>query len=230
MSADDDNDGEEAPAWLTSYSDMMTDLLAIFVILFSFAMMAVAQQNYTLKTELEEAEDVASLSAEEQGGSGGTDQVASDFDKIYEAIKEKVNESGYADTILLDKTDEYINFRFKDTVLFYPDSPTMRETSFDILQYMGDLLLSVDSSIDTIEISGYTAKVGEDVSTNYVAWKLSADRAISVLNFFVSNCDLPQSKMSIAGYSHYRPVADNDNEENRSQNRRVEVKITRVSS
>ena len=29
-----------APGWLTSYSDMMTDLLAIFVILFSFAMVS----------------------------------------------------------------------------------------------------------------------------------------------------------------------------------------------
>nr|PZN07793.1 MAG: hypothetical protein DIU64_11700 [Caldicoprobacter oshimai] len=31
---------EESPGWLTSYSDIMTDLLAIFVLLFSFATLA----------------------------------------------------------------------------------------------------------------------------------------------------------------------------------------------
>jgi outer membrane protein OmpA-like peptidoglycan-associated protein len=35
--------------------------------------------------------------------------------------------------------------------------------------------------------------------------------------------------MSISGYSRYHPIANNDTEENRQLNRRVEIKITRVT-
>jgi chemotaxis protein MotB len=228
---------EEAPAWLTSYSDMMTDLLAIFVILFSFAMMAVSQQNYSIRTELEKSKQAAagSASVAQETVSGTASQAANqaaskDFDEIYESIQKKINQSGYSESILLEKGEGFIKFRFKDNVLFYPDSPTMRESSFDILQYMGGLLLSVDDQIGSIEISGHTAMAGDESQNNYFAWELSSDRAIAVLKFFSSKCDLPQSKMIVSGYSYYHPVAGNEAEEGRSQNRRVEVKINQTGS
>ena len=221
---DDDGDEKAAPSWLSSYSDMMTDLMAIFGVLFAFAMMATSQENQDIREEMQTVREQAGLSVEAGEGSY---QLEDEFDEVYEQIKNKIAEGGYSESILLEKEDGYINFRFKDNLLFYPDSAVMRESSFDILRYMGDLLLGVDSGIDSIEISGFTAKVGDESPGNFFSWELSSDRAISVLKFFSTECSLPQSKMFVSGYSHYRPVAENDTEEDRSLNRRVEVKIVR---
>jgi chemotaxis protein MotB len=221
---DDDEDDDGSESWLASYSDMMTDILAIFVILFSFAMMSVAQQNVNIRKELQEEQELSSSQSYE------IQQANEEFDRVFQLIKEKIEESGHSDSILLDRDEGYIKFRFKDNVLFYPDSPTMKETSYDILKYMGDLLLDIDKHIKSIEISGHTAKVDGKEKINVVAWKLSSDRALSVLKFLVNQCDLPQNKMVISGYSHYNPVADNSNEKDRSLNRRVEIKIIRIGT
>jgi chemotaxis protein MotB len=37
-------------------------------------------------------------------------------------------------------------------------------------------------------------------------------------------------KISIAGYSEYRPIAPNDSEENRAKNRRVDIVIISTQS
>ncbi|WP_099204652.1 OmpA/MotB family protein [Scatolibacter rhodanostii] len=227
---DDDDEDEGGEGWLASYSDMMTDLMAIFVILFSFAMMNQSQQA-TIAQKAESAlEEVQGEIAEGVGSGTGNYQLESEFDEIFELIRQEIDESGYSESIQLEKSDGFITFRFKDNVLFYPDSPVMRESSSGILQYMGDLLLSVDAGIDSIEISGFTANVGNSDPSNFFSWELSSDRAISVLKFFALTCNLPESKMFVSGYSHYRPIAGNDTEEDRSLNRRVEVKIVRTKA
>jgi chemotaxis protein MotB len=236
--------------WLTTYADMMNNLLVLFMALYAMSVMDLEKFQALANSLNSEFVGTASQVVENAAGIGANsdieyplsspplasgqpeltpDVAAQDFDKIYAAIQKKINESGYDDSILLEKSEGYIKFRFKDSVLFYPDSPKMKDTSYEILKYMGDLLLSIDPSIQTIEIGGHTATVNGGNTTSFFAWELSSDRAIAVLEFFVKNCSLPQAKMTVSGYSHYQPVAGNDNEEDRAQNRRVEVKITRVS-
>jgi chemotaxis protein MotB len=98
----------------------------------------------------------------------------------------------------------------------------------DILQYVGSTVKTVDSLVSSIQIAGHTAQVGQDTTTNFFAWELSSDRAITVLKFLVQKCSLPQSKMTVSGYSHYVPVATNDTEAGRATNRRVEIKVSKI--
>lgn len=220
----EDDEEEESESYLASYSDLVTDLMAIFVLLFSFAMMATAQQNYTMKQEIQDQPQTAIMAED----TAAMQEAEDDLDMIYEAIQLRIESGQYSDGITLERGEGYITFKFRDSLLFYPDSPNMRTDSTDILEYMGELLLSVEHSIDNVAISGHTAKVSEDAQANTIAWKLSSDRAIAVLQFFVDQCNLPESKMAVAGYAHYRPVADNDTPEGRSLNRRVEIKISKV--
>ncbi|MEA4921228.1 MAG: OmpA family protein [Clostridiaceae bacterium] len=244
----DDSDEGAAADWLTSQSDLMTNLLAIFAMLFALSLLTQATESSANAANASagdneskngQSSEIVSTEAPDSAVSdlidtgdgaqlgGYTDAVDDQFDKIFLTIKEKIDQSGYSDSIILEKSTEYIKFRFNDSVLFYPDSPTMRETSFDILKYMGDLLYSIDDLIMSIEIGGHTATTGEKTSS-FFSWELSSDRAIAVLKFFVNNCSMPESKMVVSGYSRYQPVASNDTEASRAQNRRVEVKITRV--
>ena len=62
--------------------------------------------------------------------------------------------------------------------------------------------------------------MGSDASNN----KLSQDRVNSVKTYLVSK-GISESRMQAKGYGKTKPVATNDTEEGRQQNRRVEFSI-----
>lgn len=71
-----------------------------------------------------------------------------------------------------------------------------------------------------IEISAHTDNVGTDDYN----MKLSQARAESVLNYFVTN-GIPMNRLTAKGFGSSKPVADNNTEQGRQKNRRVEFKI-----
>ena len=71
-----------------------------------------------------------------------------------------------------------------------------------------------------IEVSGHTDSTG-DPKQNQI---LSENRAKAVYNF-LTNAGIPVSRLTYKGYGKTKPVASNDAEEGRSQNRRTEFTI-----
>ncbi|MEM6961821.1 MAG: OmpA family protein [Myxococcota bacterium] len=53
-------------------------------------------------------------------------------------------------------------------------------------------------------------------------WELSAGRGVTVTRFLVEN-GVPANRLSAAGYADTQPVASNDADEGRAQNRRIEI-------
>lgn len=68
-----------------------------------------------------------------------------------------------------------------------------------------------------VEIQGHTDNVGDDAAN----LKLSQDRAQAVLDWFVKH-GIAAERLTAVGYGETKPVASNDAEDGRSQNRRVE--------
>ena len=240
-----DEDEDEREEWLASYSDLITDLLAVFVLLFSFSTLTTAvaraddKKDGPIATESQLVDtsyhrDNSDTSWTTSYNTSYTSDVSysgepSEYDLIYEYIKNKIKESGYSDSITIEKGKQYIIFRFTDNVLFHPDSPQMKSSSHDIITYIGATLNTIEDKIKFIEIGGHTALVL--IHTNPIdPWVLSCERAVTVLKFFRDECKLPESKMVAMGFSHYQPLYPNDTEANKAKNRRVEVKITYVNA
>ena len=79
--------------------------------------------------------------------------------------------------------------------------------------------------VDSIVISGHTDSTGTDENNRL----LSTDRANAVLGYLLGNGGTKlqnyASYFCAAGYGETRPVADNETEEGRAQNRRIEISI-----
>ena len=58
-------------------------------------------------------------------------------------------------------------------------------------------------------------------------WELSVARASGVARFLIEETGLPAYQFSVTGYSSFRPVRPNTNEENRRLNRRVEIILSK---
>lgn len=78
----------------------------------------------------------------------------------------------------------------------------------------------IDSPGFTIEIGGYTDAIGSDAANQ----KLSEARASSVRSYLISK-GVAANVLSAKGYGEANPVASNDDETGRADNRRVEMRI-----
>jgi len=87
------------------------------------------------------------------------------------------------------------------------------------LKGLKDLNIEVAGHTDNVPIARRSRHIFND---NY---ELSLARARSAANYLMQELDLSPEQVTIAGYGAEKPIANNSNEQMRSQNRRVEVNI-----
>ena len=78
-------------------------------------------------------------------------------------------------------------------------------------------VLRVDGHTDNIPLSGTGA-----IKDN---WELSSKRATSVVRFFIEQ-GIPARRLVAAGFGEFQPLEDQDTDEARAKNRRIELKLT----
>lgn len=78
-------------------------------------------------------------------------------------------------------------------------------------------VLRVDGHTDNVPLAG-TGRFADN-------WELSSARATSVVKFLISK-GVPANRLVAAGFGEYQPIAEGDTPEARSQNRRIELKLT----
>lgn len=114
-----------------------------------------------------------------------------------------------------------IYIQFNNNVLFMPDESSLREGSEEIIGFLGECLQKVDDDIALVIIKGHTADAPSEVDSRI----LSSERASTISNFLEKNYQIESTKLYPIGLAGDYPVATNDTEEGRSQNRRVEIVI-----
>jgi chemotaxis protein MotB len=88
-----------------------------------------------------------------------------------------------------------------------------------ILKDNKDSFIRVDGHTDNVKIS---PRLRQQIPTN---WELSALRAAKVLRHLEERAGVNPNSLFLAGFSMYRPVADNKSEQGRELNRRVEITL-----
>ena len=107
---------------------------------------------------------------------------------------------------------------FKSDYLFATNSSTLLPGAYDEVQRVANVLRQYPET--NIQIAGHTDSTGSD-SYNQ---KLSERRAEAVKNALVGMGVSP-SRLTTIGYGESKPIASNNNEGGRQQNRRVEVRV-----
>ncbi|HKP64945.1 MAG TPA: OmpA family protein [Polyangiales bacterium] len=105
------------------------------------------------------------------------------------------------------------------TINFRPNSSTLDPGSNDILNQIA-LTLRKHREIEQIEIGGHTDITGP----RSLNMRLSRDRARSVRVYLIGR-GIPPARLSARGFGPDKPLADNETDEGRSKNRRVEFLV-----
>ncbi len=218
--------------WMATYADLVTLLLTFFVLLYSMSSIDAEKWERFAKS-LRGGEDtnqvVVNPSEEGEPGLSPPDEGTSDeelsLDELYEALSEFVEAQGMAGEVQVSKNEVAIYVRFNNSLLFEPNESTLLASSGDVLSFIGDALTATEEMIYLVEIIGHTASVeggaGSDVST----WDLSTERASTIAKYLDSVTNFPSKKLKSSGHANDFPIASNDTEEGRSQNRRVDLTI-----
>ncbi|HOZ30304.1 MAG TPA: OmpA family protein [Bacteroidales bacterium] len=112
-----------------------------------------------------------------------------------------------------------VGSKFKLNRIFFEfNSAELITTSFIELDDLSEILISKPNL--RIEIRGHTDNIGTDSYNK----SLSIKRAAAVYDYLLSK-GIEKSRMKYRGFGNKVPLSDNDTEEGRSQNRRVEIVI-----
>lgn len=109
-----------------------------------------------------------------------------------------------------------------EKVQFEHASAKIQSVSHSLLDEVAQAIKD-NPQIKKIEVQGHASSEGKD-SYNL---KLSDQRANAVRDYLVGNGGIADKKLSAKGYGEAKPIADNETEEGRETNRRVEFLITK---
>lgn len=102
-------------------------------------------------------------------------------------------------------------------VLFETGSSTLKPEGQAAVAQVASVLRQIPDR--EFQVAGHTDNVPFRGGDN---WTLSTQRAVNVLRFLVQN-QVPANRLSASGYADTQPVASNDTETGRQQNRRIDI-------
>lgn len=212
----EDEKKDNSERWLLTYSDMITLLLALFIILYGMSSLNTGKFEDMSKGLQKALNNEGAQMAGPEAGS---------LNDVYQTLNQYISSNDLTKVMNLSYTGNSVTIHLKDTILFTPGTAHLQPDSGPVLQAITNAVKTVYDNVTHITITGNTADLGHrDAANEADSWQLSVDRAVSVLNQ-MSDLGLAPDKLSIEGRSHYNPIASNDTEEGRAQNRRVEITI-----
>ena len=111
------------------------------------------------------------------------------------------------------------SIEIKDKVQFATGKAEILPPSFGLLDEVAKVFVD-NPQIEVVQVEGHTDSTG----TPGINRKLSQERAESVLKYLAAR-GVDKKRMVAKGFGPDRPIADNNDEAGREQNRRVEFNI-----
>ena len=231
--------------WMDTYGDMVTLLLCFFVLLYSMSTIsedkwkAIVQSFNPLATEI-------TTDPEGHGGPisdpnvGDLNPGLNDIESAQEIIDNLLEEmtaalqqmaasEGLDNAISVELTGGKIYVKFSDTVFFGGNSSTLKPQAKEILLKVCAVLDAGKDAIEEIRIQGHTAQASDSIPNEpYGDRQLASNRAFEVVYFIQTNSSIHPARLINEGYGQWRPIDDNQGEEGKAPNRRVEMIISGV--
>ena len=221
-----DHDGAGMMRWLLTYADMITLLLAFFIVLYA-----------TSSVNAKKLQEVAASIRVAFGTPAGESQIndkglggerllltPNQLDRMAEALSIALREGAEAGKVQILKTPRGIVLRFQETALFDLGRSHLTleaKTMFDKIAPV------VRPLPNMVEAEGHTDDLPIRSSLYPSNWELSAARATSVVRYFIETHSLNPERLAARGMGEFRPLYPNQTGIGEPRNRRVEINVLR---
>ncbi|NQD64682.1 flagellar motor protein MotB [Bacillus haikouensis] len=240
-------------SWLIPYADLLTLLLALFIVLYA-ASSVDAQKFKELSQSFNEVftggtgimenpspgEPQQPIDGEVKSSGDEKNEEKAELDKeeierqaflkdqeelkeIQKRVKEYIKTNNLEVQFVTKLTDEGLLLTIRDNVLFDSGSAVVHSTDLNVAKELSELLEM--NPPRNIIISGHTDNVPIHNAEFDSNWELSVMRAVNFMKIILENQDLNPQWFSAKGFGEFEPVGDNATAEGKGLNRRVEVLI-----
>ena len=207
------------PAWLTSFSDLMSLLLTFFILLYSMSTLDVTKAvqfiHYFQKDDAKFEEKISIVKP-----------IVPLTENIAMHTKQWIQQQLPVHAYQITATNEYVNIRLFNDLFFEKESVALSPAAKRTLDGLAAMLEKIEGNL-SINIQGFCSsdlleETGMDV------WSFSVKRAMAVLDYFLEKGVEP-SLLSATGYGDSRPLYTWDNAMLNRRNNRVEI-VLQVSA
>jgi len=237
-------------SWLLPYADMLTLLLALFIVLFAMSEIDIKRfENlaFIFKTEfssggglindgesivpekppvdIEKKEADEASDKEDKASQEDLDAVRdlAQLQAMQEDIEAYIAANNLTETLGTKLTEEGLFVTVRTDITFDSGSAKVKDHGVEIAK---EIATMIDSDPPhEIVVNGHAddrPMHNEEFASN---WELSSMRAIQFMYLLLEDSSLEPKWFSAKGYGEHRPIVENTSEENRALNRRVEVLI-----
>lgn len=208
------NFDDSSSSWLVTYSDVITLLLAFFVMI-----LAVSDLNEGKIESLKEglAEVISS------------ETTTTPFTDIRRGIDDYIEQNGLQDQVSVTLDPRGVQVEFANVALYDSGAASLKPAASPLLQELSRVIRDVSHGSHMIEVEGHTDDLpisNEQFPSN---WELSSARATGVVKYLLES-GIEKERLKASGYADSRPKEGLDDlplNEQRKANRRVVVSIRR---
>jgi len=220
---------EGGEAWLLPYSDLMTLLLAVFIVLFAVSnidkakseQMAAEFSQQMMNKSYNAAAAVEVPDATPTGAA--IEQIKNEKDKMAALKAEldaKLKKENLTASVKTSIDERGLVISLNNAIFFDSGSAELKKDYENTLLEIGSMISVMNNFI---RVEGHTDNVPMNSSLYRSNWDLSAARAANVVRLLTGGTSIPPERMIAVGYGEYRPIADNSTEEGRAKNRRIDI-------
>lgn len=238
--------------WLLTYSDVVTLLLALFVFLYSVSsadsakvaafssawaqLFGVGSTPFPSETpsgsdgavplpgkRREREGKLTALNKPHRGSpAGSAEEETKALKNFKKSVEQQFPELLAEGKLTIFEREAGLVLRIQDATLFDLGSAQIRNEAKPILAVIADKIVRLPNNV---RVEGHTDNLPIRSARFSSNWELSGARAASVVEFFVKVGGLEPTRLSLAGYGEFRPIAENLPRTGSELNRRVEILI-----
>jgi chemotaxis protein MotB len=248
-----EEEAENDERWLLTYADMITLLMALFMVLFSIS--SVNKSKYVvLQKSLKDAFSGRVLPggkgiAESEAPTGrvlsppipatapvsskGVKQTREAESREFQELKRRIDhytaKAGLSGQVTTKVTADGLLIRLlTDKLLFDSGSAVPNPASGPLLREVGGALAS-DAAKHAVQVKGFTDDVPIRSAQFPTNWELSAARASAVVRTLITD-HVSAERLTASGRGQLDPITENDTPDGRALNRRVEILLPRQAT
>lgn len=244
-----DHEEHADESWLLPYSDLMTLMLALFIVLYGMSTVdamkfqemseafksvltggtSVLDQNAMISNNKTSLSEIETPKSTQDGLMTKKNELKRQEQQNLEALKKQldtyIKENGLTDDLETKLNQSQLMITISDKALFASGEAVVKPEARQLAKAISNMLQQFPDY--EVIVSGHTDNVPISTYEFPSNWDLSSVRALNFMKILLLNTNLDPKKFSAIGYGEYHPVASNDTAAGRAQNRRVEVSIIR---
>lgn len=225
-------DGGGSFRWLLTYADLITLLMAFFILMYSMSVLNMSRFRevaISIKSGFGGVVDGRGQSVLADSGSSGSKPVSGEDagvpwqvvrkierfvqeEHLEKSVKVRMDERGLIISLVTDK------------VIFKRGEAGLSSAAIKIIDQISGMLKDIPNHI---QVEGHTCDL--PVASRYPSnWELSTARASTVVRYMIEVKKIPPERLSASGYADSKPLVPNSSESNRAVNRRVDIVILKT--